>query len=147
MKRETLLHRLSQARQHIAEGRLHIARQHALIGELEARGEDAAHARRALAMLEQMQALHVADGRKIEKALQEGEPAFSLQDDSRRTESVREITRGSLEELRWYQAQIGVTAEVVERSKETLEASREILQRLEKLGPNGGNTPDRAPQA
>lgn len=136
MNREMLLHHLRQAHQHIEEGRLHMARQHALIAQLEARGEDAAHARRALAMLEQMQAQHVADGQKIEKALEEGEPAFSAQDDFRRMEGVRAIAYGSLDELRWYQAQLAVTAQVLERSKQSLDTSKEVLRRLERLAPN-----------
>jgi hypothetical protein len=88
--------------------------------------------------------VHVADSQKIEKALEKGEPAFSLHDDFRRTESVRAIARGSLDELRWYQAQIAVTAQALERSRTTLEACRGILDRLHQLAPAGSDTPSGA---
>ena len=141
MKHEALLRHLAQARQHVAEGRFHIAAQRKLIEELDAEGSDATQARRALVILERMQVTHVTDYEMIRKALEDGAPIFSRVDDFRRVQSARGVARGSVEELRWYQAKIAETVQVLQRSKETLVASREILLQLEELVPTGASKP------
>jgi hypothetical protein len=135
MKREALLHHLLQARQHVAEGRVHIARQHSLIADLEARGEDTSHARQTLAMFQRMQTGHIADAERIEKALDEENAVFSNSEDFDRGERARIVSRDSFEELRWYQAKLAETAQVLQSSKESVETSRQILLRFERVDP------------
>jgi tRNA A37 N6-isopentenylltransferase MiaA len=146
MTHDTLLRHLVQARQHIAEGRAHIAAQRTLIAQLEARGQDTTHARRTLVMLERMRAMHLADSARIEQALEQGGPPFSTTDDFRRAQNARAMTRGSLDELRWYHAQLAETAAVLQRSKESLDTSREILLQVEQLERSGDGTSNSPPE-
>ena len=52
---------LAQAERHVTLGETHIAKQQAIVAELERDGHDARIARDLLDQLEQMQELHVAD--------------------------------------------------------------------------------------
>lgn len=52
---------LAQAERHVVQGEGHIAKQRAIVAELERDGHDARIARDLLDQLEQMQELHVAD--------------------------------------------------------------------------------------
>jgi len=135
MKQSRLLEHLAHARRHVAEGHVHVARQRAIVVRLEARGEDASQARRALATLEEMQATHIADCAKLEKAWEgNGEP-FSPEDMELRCESAHAAGRASMEELRWYQEQIAQTGNVLRRAKEALEASQAMLAKLDDADP------------
>ena len=130
MARSTIRDHLAQARQYVEQGREHIARQRAVIARLEGQGHDATQARNTLALFEAMQARHVADCEKLEKAWEGNAEPFSHEDVELRIESAHEVGRASVEELRWYQVQIAQTADVLRRSKEALDASQEILAKL-----------------
>jgi len=106
MKRETIINHLALARRHVAEGLAHIAQQRRLIARLEARGHDAAQARRALATMEHMQGLHEADRERLEQALALNDAPFTSRDNICRAESTRAVARSSADELAWYQAGI-----------------------------------------
>jgi len=128
---QTILDHLVRARRHVADGREHIAKQHVIIARLEAQGHDTAKARDSLRLFEEMQALHVADCERLEKALVDGAIVFSPGDDLRRVDGAHEVSRESMNELRWYQVKISETADVFRRSKDALDSSREMLLNLD----------------
>lgn len=136
MDRKAIGRHLNQARRHVAAGLIHIARQRAIIARLEADGLDAAHARNALKTLQSMQAAHVADCHRLDMALAAAKSPFSFRDDVRRATKARAVTQESVTELLWYQAKIAETAQVLQNSKEAVEGSREILVKLQRLGPD-----------
>jgi hypothetical protein len=61
MDRTTLQQHLAQAERHAAEGRRHLARQEALVAELDRDGHDTTEARKVLATLRATQTLHEED--------------------------------------------------------------------------------------
>ena len=140
MDRSVILQHLNQARRHVATGLIHIARQRAIIARLEVDGHDTGHAEGALRMLHSMQAVHVADCDRLEKALREGQTHFSVEDDARRVETALAVTQESMSELRWYQAKIDETAQVVARSIAAIAGSLEILQTFQGPGPDPGSS-------
>jgi len=129
MKRETIINHLALARRHVAEGLAHIAQQRRLIARLEARGHDAAQARRALATMEHMQGLHEADRERLEQALALNDAPFTSRDNICRAESTRAVARSSADELAWYQAGISETADVLQRGKDAINGSRDAMAR------------------
>ena len=60
---------LAQAERHVTLGETHIAKQRAIVAELERDGHDARIARDLLDQLEQMQELHVADRDRLREDL------------------------------------------------------------------------------
>jgi len=70
-KKSMLLDHLAQARRHIAEGELHVARQRELVAKLERDAHDARQARQTLNQFEELQQLHLADRDRLEKELAE----------------------------------------------------------------------------
>jgi hypothetical protein len=60
---------LAQAERHVVQGEGHIAKQRAIVAELERDGHDARIARDLLDQLEQMQELHVADRDRLREEL------------------------------------------------------------------------------
>ncbi|MGB8629960.1 MAG: hypothetical protein WCD69_11295 [Xanthobacteraceae bacterium] len=70
MNRYILLQHLARARQHVAIGEVHLARQYEIIAEFERDGHDAAEAKRLLAQFIVMQALHIEDCRRLERDLE-----------------------------------------------------------------------------
>jgi len=65
MDRDILLRHLAQAERHVAEGKVHLARQEDLIAMLDRKGRDTNSARRILATLRQIQSLHQRDRSRI----------------------------------------------------------------------------------
>ena len=63
-------HHLTQAERHAAEGRQLVARQEALIAELDRDGHDATGARKVLEILQDTQMLHEADVQRLIEELQ-----------------------------------------------------------------------------
>jgi hypothetical protein len=60
---------LAQAEEHVQLGLTHIAKQHAIIAELERDGLDAKMARELLTTFEEMQRSHVADRDRLREEL------------------------------------------------------------------------------
>ena len=131
-----ILDHLALARRHVADGYVHIARQRALIVHLEAKGEDSALARQMLRSLEEMQARHIADCQHLEKAWETNGQPFSPEDAEVRSEGAQAVRQVSIQELRWFQAQIAETGNVLRRSREMIDASRQILSKFEHVGLN-----------
>jgi hypothetical protein len=71
MDREMLRQHLQQTEKHLAASDELITDQRALIARLEERGYDTAKARTALAHLEEMRKLHIADRDRLSRALRE----------------------------------------------------------------------------
>jgi hypothetical protein len=69
MDRATLEDHLAMAEQHIAQGEQHIMRQRGIVAELERGGHDSTAARQFLVVLEQTQAVHLADRDRVQKEL------------------------------------------------------------------------------
>lgn len=67
--REMWQEHLAQAERHVTLGETHIAKQRAIVAELERDGHDARIARDLLDQLEQMQDLHVADRDRLREDL------------------------------------------------------------------------------
>jgi hypothetical protein len=61
---------LALAEEHVQLGLFHIAKQHAIIAELERDGLDATLAREVLATFEEMQGAHVADRDRLKAELE-----------------------------------------------------------------------------
>ena len=131
MDRRTLVDHLALARDHVAQGRLHIAKQHVLIARLERHGRDTGKALETLRLFEAMQAEHVADCERLERALVQGDAPFSSGDDFRRAQGTEEVTRESMNEVRWYWSKIAESADVLQRSKDAVDTSREMLLKLD----------------
>jgi hypothetical protein len=71
---------LAQAEGHVIQGMEHIVRQHEIISDLEARGQDTTQAEEFLDRLEQTQALHVARRDKLRREL--GQPGQGTETDA-----------------------------------------------------------------
>ena len=71
MDRETIQRYLDQTEKHLATSDKLVADQKALIALLEERGYDTARSKTALAHLEEMRRLHVADRDRLLQALRE----------------------------------------------------------------------------
>jgi hypothetical protein len=71
MDREMLRQYLQQTEKHLAASDKLVTDQRALIARLEERGYDTAKARTALAHLEEMRKLHIADRDRLSRALRE----------------------------------------------------------------------------
>ncbi len=69
MDRSMLLHHLDLAKRHVAIGEKNVARQRAVVAELERDGHDASEARRLLAEFEQLQSMHIQDRDRLLKEL------------------------------------------------------------------------------
>ena len=76
MERSTLERHLAMAETHISEGQRHVARQRELISKLirEGHHDMIPEAKQFLALLEEMQALHVADRDQVRSELAKFEP-------------------------------------------------------------------------
>lgn len=73
MDRRLKLAYLARARHHVAQGEEHIARQTALVAELERDGHDPNEARRLLARFIVMQAMHIDDCNRWEAEVSDEE--------------------------------------------------------------------------
>jgi hypothetical protein len=69
--RTILLEHLAQAERHVAQGRTHLARQEALIADLERDGHDTKDASAILATLRETQTQHILNLARLLKALQQ----------------------------------------------------------------------------
>ncbi len=69
MQRAALQHDLAQAERHVARGGRHLARQEAIIAELDRDGHDTTEALKMLATMRATQALHEQDVRRLLKQL------------------------------------------------------------------------------
>jgi hypothetical protein len=71
MDREMILEHLAQARQHVALGAMHIARQIEIIDELKSRGHDATEAQLLLKQFKELQVEHTKHRDRLEKLIAE----------------------------------------------------------------------------
>ena len=69
MDRDTLRVRLAEAERHLEQARCHVAGQAALIAKLERQGRDTTDAEDLLRMLQELQAMRVADRDLIKREL------------------------------------------------------------------------------
>lgn len=72
MDREIILESLAQAEQNAAQGERHLARQEALIAELDRHGHDTTEALKLLVTLRKTQVLHQQDVERIAQELAGG---------------------------------------------------------------------------
>jgi len=77
MDRAMLLDHLAQAEHHVSVGARHIARQREIIAELERTGADSTEANLLLQLLEELQALHLADRDRLRAELGVSEPSLN----------------------------------------------------------------------
>ena len=66
-----VLRHLAEVERHIVQGETHLAKQSALIAELERRGHDTRGAQAVLTTMRETQALHLQDRERILRELQE----------------------------------------------------------------------------
>jgi endonuclease/exonuclease/phosphatase family metal-dependent hydrolase len=66
---EMIMQHLTQAREHVALGERHIARQHEIIAEIKLRGADPKEVERLLAAFEQSQAMHLSHRDRLDLQL------------------------------------------------------------------------------
>ena len=69
LPRSLLIEHLRQAREHVALGERHLARQREIVGEYERLGLDVASAAWLLSLFEELQVLHVAGRDRLEEQL------------------------------------------------------------------------------